>query len=35
MHTGFWWGEVRAIDHLEDLCDRWEVNIKVDLQERG
>jgi hypothetical protein len=35
MHTGFWWGKVRARDHLEDLGDRWEDNIEVDLQERG
>jgi hypothetical protein len=19
VHTGFWWGELREIDHLEDL----------------
>jgi hypothetical protein len=19
MHTGFWWGDVREIDHLEEL----------------
>jgi hypothetical protein len=27
MHTGFWWGNLREGDHLE------EDNIKMDLQE--
>jgi hypothetical protein len=28
MHTGFWWGNVREGDHLEDLG----VNGKIILQ---
>jgi hypothetical protein len=33
-HTGFWWGDLREGDHLEDRR-RWEDNIKMDLQEVG
>ena len=26
VHTGFWWGNVRGRDHLEDLClDRKKI----------
>jgi hypothetical protein len=26
MRTGFWWGELRERDHLEDLdLDRWII----------
>ena len=26
MHTGFWWGDLRERDHLEDLdIDRWII----------
>ena len=31
MHTGFWWGNLRERDHLEDR--KGEDNIKMDLQE--
>jgi len=31
-YTGFWWGNMRERDHLEGP-DRWEDNIKMDLQE--
>jgi hypothetical protein len=30
--TGFWCGNLRERDHLEERC-RWEDNIKMDLQE--
>jgi len=32
MHTGFWWGNLREKNHLED---RWDDNVKMDLQEMG
>jgi hypothetical protein len=32
VHSGFWWGNLRGRDHLEDP---WEVYIKIDLQEDG
>ena len=32
MFTGFWWGNLRERDHLEDPRCRWEDNIKMDLQ---
>jgi hypothetical protein len=32
--TGFWWGSLRERDRLGDR-HRWEVNIKMDLQEVG
>jgi hypothetical protein len=35
MHTGFWWGDLRECDHLEDPGVRWEDNIKMGLQELG
>jgi hypothetical protein len=28
MHTGFWWGKVREIDHLEDAGIDEKVIIK-------
>jgi hypothetical protein len=31
VHTGFWWGDVREIDLLENLR-RWENNINMDIQ---
>ena len=34
MHAGFWWGNLRELDHLEDTC-RWEGNIKQHFQEMG
>jgi hypothetical protein len=32
--TGFWWGILWERIHWEDP-DRWEDNIKMDLQELG
>jgi hypothetical protein len=34
-YTGFWWENLRERDHLGDPRLRWEVNIKIDLQEMG
>jgi len=33
VHTGFWWGNLRERDHLEDLC-RWQ-DVKISLREVG
>jgi hypothetical protein len=33
-YTGFWWGNLREKDHLEEKRRR-EDNIKIDLQEVG
>ena len=33
MRTGFWWGDLREGDHVEDLRRRWEYDIKVDIRE--
>ena len=33
-HAGFWWGNLRERDHLEDL-DADGNNIKMHLQEIG
>ena len=35
MHTGYWWGNLRERDHLEDPRRRWKDNIKMYLQEVG
>jgi hypothetical protein len=35
VHTGFWWGNLREGDHLEDPGIIWEDNIKMDLREVG
>jgi hypothetical protein len=35
VYTGFWWGNHRERDRLEDPGVRWEDNIKTDLQEVG
>ena len=32
VYAGFWCGNLREKDHLENP-DRWEGNIKMDLQE--
>jgi hypothetical protein len=32
VHTGFWWGNLRERDHLEDR-GVGEDNIKMELQE--
>ena len=34
MYTGFWWGNLRERDQLEDK-PRWEDNIKMNHQEVG
>ena len=33
MCTGFWWGNLRERDHLEDPGGGGRINIKMDLQE--
>ena len=34
MYTGFWWGNLREGDHLEDPgVDTREDNVKMDLQD--
>jgi hypothetical protein len=33
VHTGFWWGDLREGDFLEDVGT--DGNIKMDLQEVG
>ena len=33
VHTGFWWGDMREMGHLEDKRHRCEDNIKMDLHE--
>ena len=35
VYIGYWWGNLRERDHLEDSRHRWEDNIKMDLQEVG
>jgi hypothetical protein len=35
VHTRFWCGDLREEDHLKDPGDRWDDNIKMDLQEVG
>jgi hypothetical protein len=32
---GFWLGNLRERDRLGDPCNRWEDNIRMDLQEVG
>jgi hypothetical protein len=32
---GFWWGNLKKREHLEELGSRWEDNIKIDLKEIG
>jgi hypothetical protein len=34
VHTEYWWGNVREIDHLRSRR-RWEGNLKMDPQEVG
>ena len=31
MHEGFWWGNLRERNHLEDLA----VDVKVDLEKKN
>jgi len=33
VYTGFWWGNLRESDHLEDSGIDGRINIKMDLQE--
>ena len=35
MYRGFWWGNLRERDHLEDPGVDGGDNIKMDLQEVG
>ena len=35
VYTGFWWGNLRKRDHLEDLGLDGRINTKTDLQEVG
>jgi hypothetical protein len=32
VYKGFWWGNLRERDHLEDPRYRLKDNIKMDLQ---
>jgi len=29
VHTGFWWGDLRERDHLEDLRVDWEIILQL------
>ena len=33
VYTGFWWGNLRESDHLDDSGIDGRINIKMDLQE--
>jgi len=35
LHTGFWWGRPDGKTPLGGLRQRWEDNIKIELQEAG
>jgi hypothetical protein len=35
VYTGLWWGNLKVRTHLERPSNRWEDNIKLDLQEVG
>jgi hypothetical protein len=28
LHTGFWWGDLKEEDHLEDLCVDGSIIVK-------
>ena len=32
LDTGFWWGNLRERDHVEDIGVRLEYDIKMDIQ---
>ena len=32
VHMGFWWGNLKESEHLEELGVRWEDNILMDLK---
>jgi hypothetical protein len=33
VHTGYWWGNLKEGDHLEDLGGDGGINIKMDFKE--
>ena len=35
VYTGFWWGNLRKRNHLEDSGVGGRINIKIDLREVG
>jgi len=32
VHTGFWWGNLKERDHLEDLSVDWSIILKWVLK---
>jgi len=32
VHTGFWWGNLKERDHLEDLSIDWSIILKWVLK---
>jgi hypothetical protein len=32
VHTGFWWGDLRVRDHLEDIGVDWRIILKLSLE---
>ena len=34
MHTGFWWGNIRDGDHLEDLGVNGRILLKLILKKK-
>jgi hypothetical protein len=35
VHTGFWWGNLREREHLEDLGVDGENSVKIGFREVG
>jgi hypothetical protein len=33
VHTGFWWGDLRDRNHLDDICIDGRIILKMDLEE--